>query len=263
MKKLLSLFFAAAVAAVMLSAAGSAAEKSSLDKIKESGTLKIGTEGTYPPYTYHDKSNKLVGYDVEVGEAIAKELGVKAEFVEAEWDSLIIGLDSRLYNTVINQVGINDDRKAKYDFSIPYTYTRAAVIAQADNDSITTFTDLKGKKAAQTVTSNYAKLAERNGAVLVGTQGFSESIELVLSGRADVTINDDLTFYDYLKQHPNAKVKIAVTEDNASENAVIFAKGQPELQKAIDDALTKLRGNGTLKKISEKYFGADISVPGK
>lgn len=76
----------------------------------------IGTEGTFAPFSYHDDNDNLVGYDVEVSEALAKELGVKVKFVEVKWDSLIAGLDSDKYDLVTNQVAITAERKKKYDF---------------------------------------------------------------------------------------------------------------------------------------------------
>src|SRR3569832_2268904 len=79
-----------------------------LDAIKAAGVLKIGTEGTYAPFTYHDQSGKLVGFDVEVGEAVAQKLGVKPEFLEGKWDGLIAGLDANRYDVVVNEVGITD-----------------------------------------------------------------------------------------------------------------------------------------------------------
>ncbi|WP_315074696.1 amino acid ABC transporter substrate-binding protein [uncultured Clostridium sp.] len=231
-----------------------------LTQIKSSGTLKIGTEGTYAPYTYHNDKNELVGYDVEVGQAIAKELGVKAEFVETPWDSCIAGLDAKRYDVVMNQVGITDERKEKYDFSTPYTVTRAVLIVGKDNNDIKSFNDLKGKKAAQGLTSNFADMAKKYGADLVDTDGqFSKSIDLIASGRSDATINDDVAFYDYLKQKPDAPLKIADTLNEASNNAVLIRKGNDSFVKAVNDALAKLDKDGTLKNISEKYFGNDVT----
>ena len=230
-----------------------------LDTIKSAGVIKIGTEGTYAPFTYHDSSNKLVGFDVEIGEAIAKKLGVKAEFLEGKWDGLIAGLDARRYDTVINQVGITDARKAKYDFSEPYIASKAVLIVRDDNTAIKGFSDLKGKKAAQSLTSNFGKLAETNGATLVGTDGFDQSIQLVLNGRADATLNDSLSFLDFKKHKPDAKVKIVATEDNADYSGVIVRKGNPKLVEAINKALTDIKADGTYAAISSKYFGADVS----
>ena len=231
-----------------------------LAEIKERGTLKIGTEGTYSPYTYHNDNNELVGYDVEVGQAIAKELGVKAEFIETSWDSCIAGLDAERYDVIMNQVGITDERKQKYAFSTPYTITRAVLIVGKDNNEIKSFKDLKNKKAAQGLTSNFADMSKSYGAELVDTDGqFSKSMELITSNRADATINDDVTFYDYLKQKPDAPLKIVDTLDEASENSVLIRKNNDSLVKAINDALAKLDKDGTLKEISEKYFGQDVT----
>ena len=161
---------------------------------------------------------------------------------------------------MINQVSVTAERREKYDFSTPYTYPRGALIVHANNNSINSFSDLAGKKAAQTVTSNWAKLAQQNGAELVGTDGFNQSIDLVLSERADLTINDDVTFYDYKREHPATQSKIAALAPETTASAVILAKNQPELLAAINGALQELRDQGTIREISLKYFGADIST---
>lgn len=230
-----------------------------LDAIKSAGVLKIGTEGTYAPFTYHDGAGKLVGFDVEIGEAVAERLGVKPEFVEGKWDGLIAGLDVKRYDTVINQVGITEERKAKFDFSDPYIASKAALIVREDNADIKGFADLAGKKAAQSLTSNYGKIAEGAGAQLVGTDGFDQSIALVVQGRADATINDSLSFLDFKKKQPNAPVKIVATEDDAAYSGIIVRKGDPELVAAINQALTDIKSDGAYQRISEKYFGQDVS----
>ena len=103
-------------------------------------------------------------------------------------------------------------------------------------------------------------MSKSYGAELVDTDGqFSKSMELITSNRADATINDDVTFYDYLKQKPDAPLKIVDTLDEASENSVLIRKNNDSLVKAINDALAKLDKDGTLKEISEKYFGQDVT----
>ena len=233
--------------------------QTALEQITSAGALRVGTEGTYPPFTYHDDSNALVGFDVEIAAEIAKRLGVKAEFVEGPWDGLIAGIDANRYDVVINQVGITDARKEKYDFSEPYIASKAVLIVKGDNTDITSFESLKGKKSAQTLTSNFGKLAEASGAELVGTEGFDQSVALVLQGRADATINDSLSFYDFKKKQPDANLKIAAEQANADYSGVLLAKGKPELQAAINTALGEIKADGTYAAISEKYFGADVS----
>lgn len=233
--------------------------QTALDQIKQAGALRIGTEGTYAPFTFHDASGALVGFDVEIGQEVAKRLGVEAQFVEGPWDGLIAGVDANRYDVVINQVGITDERKAKYDFSEPYIASKAALIVRADNTDITSFESLAGKKAAQTITSNFGKLAQANGAEIVPTEGFDQSIALVIQGRADATINDSLSFFDFKKQQPDANVKIAATEANADFSGVLLAKGKPELLAAINEALAAIKADGTYSTISQKYFGEDVS----
>jgi len=247
------------VAVGLLAISTPAFAQTALEQVKQAGVLKIGTEGTYAPFTFHDASGALVGFDVEIGQAVAEHLGVKPEFVEGPWDGLIAGIDANRYDVVINQVGINAERQAKYDFSEPYIASKAALVVRDDNADIASFEDLSGKKSAQSLTSNFGKLAESFGAELVGTEGFDQSIALVIQGRADATINDSLSFFDFKKQQPDAPVKVVATAADADFSGVILAKGKPELLAAINEALAAIKADGTYAEISQKYFGEDVS----
>ncbi|MFP5077585.1 amino acid ABC transporter substrate-binding protein [Rhizobium sp. YIM 134829] len=248
-------------AALLIQAAASlpALAGENLDAIKSAGTIRIGTEGTYAPFTFHDSSNALVGFDVEIGRAVAEKLGVKAEFVEGKWDGLIAGLDAKRYDLVINQVGITEARKQKYAFSEPYIASKAVLIVREGNGDIKSFEDLKGKKSAQSLTSNFGKLAEAAGAELVGTDGFDQSIQLVLTGRADATINDSLSFLDFKKHQPQAPVTVVAEKKDADYSGIILRKGDEDLVAAINKALSDIKADGTYKTISDKYFGQDVS----
>ncbi|SIQ27319.1 amino acid ABC transporter substrate-binding protein, PAAT family [Rhizobium sp. RU20A] len=249
----------AAAAALTTLAAAPVLAGENLDQIKSAGVIKIGTEGTYAPFTFHDKSGKLVGFDVEIGEAVAAKLGVKPEFIEGKWDGLIAGLDANRYDAVINQVGITEARKQKYDFSEPYIASKAVLIVKDGNEDIKSFEDLKGKKSAQSLSSNFGKIAEAAGAELVGTDGFDQSIQLVLTGRADATINDSLSFLDFKKQQPEAPVKVVAEKPDADYSGIIVRKGDADLVAAINKALADIKADGTYKTISDKYFGEDVS----
>lgn len=230
-----------------------------LDQIKADGVFKIGTEGTYAPFTYHDKDNKLVGFDVELGEAIAKELGVKAQFLEGKWDGLIAGLDVKRYDAVINQVGITDARKQKYSFSEPYSISKAVLIVKDGNPDIKSFDDLKGKKSAQAISSNFGKIASSYGADIVANDGFDQSIQLVLNGQADATINDSLSFYDFQTHKPDSGLVVIDEQKEADYTAVLMRQDDEDLVAAVNKALEAIKADGTYKTISEKYFGKDIS----
>ena len=256
MKKRHSLFLMAALPLALMT---SVQAQSSLAEIQRAGVIKIGTEGTYPPFTYHDKSDKLVGFDVEIGELIASGLGVKPQFVEGKWDGLIAGVDAKRYDLVLNEVAITPERLKKYDFSDPYITSKAVIVVHSDNQSIKSFADLKGKKSSQSLTSNFAQLAKSSGAEVVATEGFNQSLELVLTGRVDATINDSLSFLDFKKQKPDAKLKVAASEAKGDQSAALLAKGQPELLAAINQALRNAKQDGAYQKISQKYFGTDVS----
>lgn len=154
-----------------------------LSQIQEKGEIVIAMEGTWAPWTYHDESDTLVGYDVEVGQRIAEKLGVTATFAEGEWDGLLAGLDAGRYDIMVNGVDITPERSEKYDFSIPYAYNRTAVITTSDNNEIQSMEDLDGKHTANTISSTYAELAESYGAEVTGVDDLNQTFELLLSGR--------------------------------------------------------------------------------
>lgn len=258
MKKIRSLFLLAVLPLALMSSV-QAQTQSSLAAIQSAGVIKIGTEGAYPPFTFHDKSGKLVGFDVEIGELIAHSLGVKPEFVEGKWDGLIAGVDAKRYDLVLNQIAITPERLKKYDFSDPYIASKAVVLVHSDNDDIKSFADLKGKRSSQSLTSNFAQLAKASGAEVVATEGFNQSLQLVLTGRVDATINDSLSFLDFKKHKPDAKLKVAASSEQGEQSAVLLAKGQPELLAAVNQALRSAKQDGAYQKVSLKYFGTDVS----
>ncbi|MEK5441239.1 amino acid ABC transporter substrate-binding protein [Fredinandcohnia sp. FSL W7-1320] len=230
------------------------------DEIKEKGVLTVGTEGTYAPYTFHNEEDKLTGFDVEVIREVAKRMDLEVEFMETQWDSMFAGLNSKRFDLIANQVGINEDRQANYEFSEPYTYSSAVLVVAKDNSDIASFEDLKGRKAAQSLTSNYGAIAQENGAEIVGVEGLAQSIELIKQGRAEATVNDKLAVLDYIKSQGDESIKIAAESDDVSEMAFTFNKGNEDLVKAINEQLAAMKEDGTLAKISQEWFGEDVST---
>lgn len=232
-----------------------------LAQIRQRGELIVAMEGTWSPWTYHDESDQLVGYDVEVANLIAEKLGVKAVFVEGEWDGLFAGLDAGRYDIVVNGVEITEERGEKYDFTKPYAYIRTAIVVNGSNEEITSFEDLNGKNTANTISSTYAELAESYGATVTGVDDLNQTFELLLSGRIDATLNAELTYYDYMKAHPDRDLKIAALTEEASLVSIPLRKGEESesLKNAINQAIAEISESGELAKLSEKYFGSDIS----
>ena len=266
-KRISALLLAAAALLVILSGCGAKEQSSDaetgdqLARIRQNGTITVAMEGTWAPWTYHDDSDALVGYDVEIAQNIAEKLGVEVNFVEGEWDGLLAGLDDGRYDIMVNGVGITPDSEEKYNFSTPYAYNRTAVIVRGDYDEISSMEDLNGKKTANTISSTYATQAEAYGAEVTGVDDLNQTIELLLAGRIDATLNAEVTFFDYLKAHPNANVKIAAYSDEVEQVAIPVRKSDDTttLLSAINDALAEMDKDGTLASLSEKYFGTDIS----
>lgn len=233
--------------------------KDLLDEILERGYINVGTEGTYAPNTYHDENDQLVGFDVEVAALVAKYLGVEVHYVEMEWSSIFAALDAGQIDTVVNEVGYTDERAAKYDFSEPYAFVQGGILVREDYDEINSFEDLAGKIAANESTSTWGALAQEYGAELDPVNAMAQSISEVLNGRADCTLNYITAFADYMKQQPDAAVKIAVTSDPEPSSYIPVRKGETRLVEAINEALQKALESGELKEVSEKYFGVDVT----
>jgi cystine transport system substrate-binding protein len=231
-----------------------------LQDVKDKGVLTIGTEGTYPPFDFHQNGNgDLTGYDVEIARAVAAKLGVKAQFEETQWDAMFAGLDAGRFDMIADQVSITPERQADYEFSTPYTVSPGVIVTKKDDTSISSFADLKGKTTAQSLTSNWYEMAKKAGANVQNVEGWAQAVTLLKQGRVDATVNDKLTYLDWQKSQGDTSLKIAVTSSDEAHNAFTFRPGSDSLAKAVDQALAELRKDGTLAKISQKYFGEDVS----
>ena len=260
MKRMLSALLAVLMLASLLTITVSA-DQDLLAKIQERGTIIIGLEGDWAPWSFVDENDQLMGFDVEVARAIAAKLGVEAEIIPGEWDGLFAGMDAGRYDIVVNGVEVTSERTEKYDFADPYAYIRTALIVRGDNETIKTFEDLKGKKTANSIASTYMNLAEDYGATCYGVDTLDETLTMVLQGRVDATLNASVSYTDYMAQHPDANLKVVATTEDASNVAIPMRKGAEttSLLEAINKAIAELHEEGVISELSVKYFGEDIS----
>jgi cystine transport system permease protein len=246
------------LAALILTACGSSTTYGD-NSVKSAGVLRVGTEGVYSPFSYHDPATgELVGYDVDVARAVAERLGLKVEFVETPWDAIFAALEADRFDVVANEVTINDERKQKYDLSEPYSVGEGVIVTRADDNSVKSLDDIKGKVAGETATSNWAQVARDHGARVEAVEGFTQAIKLLNQGRVDVVINDSIAVYAYLAETGDTSVKIAGNTGEKSEQGFAARKNSgllPDLNKALDE----LRSDGTLAAISKKYLKANAS----
>ncbi len=260
-RKRLPLIVALATALLLTSCGGDSGDAGGSSASGSADMLRVGTEGTYAPFSFHDpSSNELTGYDVEVAKAVGAELGMKVEFSETQFDAIFAGLEADRYDVIANQVTITPEREKKYLFSAPYTVSNGVVITRADDDSVKSLADVKGKRSAQSTTSSFSEVATEAGAQVEPVEGFTQAITLLKQGRVDVTINDSLAFLEYQKTTGDKDVKIAAEIDPPSKQALVFRKDSADLQARVDKAMEALRADGSLARISEKYFGEDVSA---
>ena len=276
MKKLISMALAAGMA-VSLAACGGAASPSApaadsaaastteaaadsdLAYIQGKGKMTIGYT-VYEPMNYTDADGSFTGFDTELATAVCEKLGVEPEYVESDWDSLFAGLDAGRYVLVCNGVEVTEERAKTYDFTTPYGYIHTALAVRKDNEDIKSFEDLKGKTTANSLASTYMELAESYGATVQGIDTLEETIQLLTAGRIDATLNADVSFYDYLNVHPDANFKLVAQTEEASHVAIpVLKSDDTSFLDALNSAIEALRADGTLKELSEKYFGEDIS----
>ncbi len=251
---------------MMLSATGCITVRKSQDdhlaRIKAAGKITVATEGVWSPFTYHDETtNELVGFDVEVAREIAERIGVTAEFAEGDFDGGLTGVSAGTFDMMANGVDVTPDRGQTFDFTDPYAYDRAVVVAAADNTDIASFADLSGKTTANSVGSTYAQMGEENGATVVNVPTLGETMELVKNGTADATINANTSVQDYINTTGDTSVKVVAVDSETTMYAIPLKKGadNDSLREAINGAIAEMKADGTLSKISEKYFGSDIT----
>ncbi|MGU7771625.1 transporter substrate-binding domain-containing protein [Burkholderia sp. MR1-5-21] len=234
-----------------------------LDAAKASGVLKIGLEGTYPPFGFRNDANQLDGFDVDIAKAIAARMGLKPEFITTEWSGIIGGLQAGKFDVIVNQVSITPQRQQSLDFSQPYTYSAVQLIQRGDDKrEFKSPGELKGTTLGVVSGTNFADVAKSIPGVAVQIYpGLPEKLRDVAAGRIDAALDDRLTLPFILKKSNLPLRPGAVLPGARFEMGIPFRKGNPKFAKAINDALNSMRQDGTLRKLSMQWFGADTSQP--
>jgi cystine transport system permease protein len=194
--------------------------------------------------------------------AVAEKAGWRLQFVQSQFDAIFAALDAKRIDVIANEITINPERQARYLFTAPYSYSHGVIVTASRNKSIHSLKDLSGRTTAQSATSNWFQVAKDAGAKVQNVQQFAQAAALLDQGRVDAVVNDNIAVLDYLASTGSKKIKIAGNAgSDVGKQALTFRKTDVTLQREADKALASLRADGTLRKISEKYFKADVSVP--
>ncbi|WP_049632905.1 cystine ABC transporter substrate-binding protein [Yersinia aldovae] len=237
------------------------AADSLLGQVKERGTLIVGLEGTYPPFSFQGEDGKLTGFEVDFANELAEHMGVKVKLTPTKWDGMLASLESKRIDVAINQVTISDERKQKYDFSTPYTISGIQVLTKKGNEGeFTKPEDLEGKKVGVGLGSNYEQWLRANlkGVDIRTYDDDPTKYQDLRVGRTDAILVDRLAALDLVKKTHDT-LAVAGPAFARQESGVALRKNNPELLAAINKAIAEMQQDGTLAKISEKYFGADVT----
>lgn len=233
-----------------------------LKTIQEKGVISVGLEGTYPPFSFVDESGKLAGFEVELSEALAKELGVKVKLQPTPWDGILAALESKRLDVVVNQVTISEERKKKYLFSQPYTVSGIQALVLKKNVEklkINGAADLAGKKVGVGLGTNYEQWVKQE-VPQADVRTYNDDpakFQDLRVGRIDAILIDRLAALEYTQKAKDTA--LAGEAFSRLDSGIAVRKGEPELLDALNKALDKLRADGTLVKLSQKYFGADVT----
>jgi len=246
-------FLVPVVLAVLL--VGSMALASTLEEIKARGKIYIGTDATYPPMEFHDESGEIVGFDIDLGRAIAEELGVEAVFIDTAWDGIFPALDAGKFDIIISSTSITEERLKSKEMSDPYYVTSQAIAVRKDNETIRGPEDLKGKiVAVQIGTTGDLAVSEMEGVTVKRFDTIDKAYMEVLNGRADAVVNDLSEVAYRMKMLPDMKI-VATFREGEEKYGVTMRKGDVELLAAINEALRRIKASGKYDEIYRKWFG--------
>lgn len=237
------------------------AEETSWDRVKKAGKIVVGLDDAYPPMGYRDDKGQLIGFDIDMGNEIGKRLGVAIEWQPTVWDTVITSLKGKKFDVIISGMNITEKRLAEVNFAGPYGKAGQALIVKADNKTIKTLKDVKpGKLGTQSGSTGY-QYASENGFKddqLKLYKEFPLAFKDLEIGRIDAVLIDAFNVKAFLDKSPGTfKATGEIVGDDAIGIAV--RKEDKELLEELNKALKSLKEDGTLKTLSDKWLGMDIT----
>jgi cystine transport system substrate-binding protein len=236
----------------------SGAGQTTAQRVEATKTLRIGLEGTYPPFNFQDKDGQLAGFEVDFAKALAAQMGVKPAFSPSPFSGLLGALESKRIDVVINQITITPERAAKYDFSKPYTVSGIQIIVLKGKTGIAAPADLAGKKVGVGLGTNYESWLRAN-APTADARTYDDDptkYQDLKAGRVDAVLNDRLVAADFIKSSPEF---VASGPPFAAQGAGVAMLKDPAMKVLVDQAIETLRADGRLAAISQKWFAADVT----
>ncbi|MBM7599397.1 cystine transport system substrate-binding protein [Virgibacillus halotolerans] len=229
----------------------------SLTKIKESGELRVGFEGTYPPFNFIDDNDEYTGFDVDIANELAERIGVETKFVATKWDSLIGGIKANKFDVIIGQMTVTEERKKSVDFTEPYVVTGSVLITREDRDDIAVLDDIKDKKVGVGGGTTFEEVANSvDGADVILYKAVTDYIQDLTNDRLDVIINDQLLMSYNIKEE-GLPIKIVSDILNKDEIGMAVKKDSDDLVEKLNKELTSMKEDGTYEEIYKRWFDSE------
>lgn len=264
MKRVLICISMILVLATMLVACGGAASEKAVnnDSNASQKILKVGVDDTYPPMEFKDDKNTTVGFDVDVGTEVAKRLGMKAQFISNDWAGIFLALESNKFDVIISSISRTDERMAKYAMTRPYVANAQVIVVPADNTTIVEPKDLAGKNVGvqigTTADESCAEYLKTTKFTLKQYDQVIQPFSDMKAGRIDAIVVDEVVARYYVKKEPKS-YKVSSARLTNEPIGICFAKNNTELRDKAQKALDEMFADGTMKKLSEKWFGEDLT----
>lgn len=243
-------------------ASGSSAAGSSSTATEQS-VLKVGIDPTYPPMEYKDDAGENVGFDIEVAKALGEKLGMRVEFVPTAWTAIFSALKAEKYDAIISSLSITEERQKTLKYTRPYIANNQVIIVKKDSKGINSEKDLKDKRVCvQMGTTSDDACKEFQKTIPFKNykqyEKMTEALNELKIGRVDALVADVVVAKYFVAKDPDSYMIVNTTLPNEPIGAAV-RKENTELAQKLDKAMEEVMNDGTLKKISEKWFGEDMT----
>ena len=228
----------------------------SLSALAAPKSIKVATDATWPPMEMVDTNKQVVGYDIDFMTAVAKEAGIKVEFKNTAWDGIFAGLDSGQYDAIISSVTITDERKAKYDFTVPYTSIGQILVVPKTDKSSKKIADLKGKKiGAQMGTTGAFEIKKVAGVELKSYDEVGLAFEDMAAGRISAVVCDEPVAAHFALQKKEYKEKFKIVGASFTKEGygIVVKKGNKELVDILNKGIKGVKAKKLDVKIHTKW----------
>jgi polar amino acid transport system substrate-binding protein len=236
-------------------AAPAAATNTTAPTVAPKEKVTVATDATWAPFEYLDESTKkIVGFDIDLMDAIAAKANLDVTYTNVAWDPLLAGMAQCQYDAAISSMSITDDRKKLMLFSDPYFQVGQVVVVATGNTAITGKDSLTGKKiGSQISTTGAIEAGKIKGATVKTYDDISLSFQDLINGQIDAVITDNALAVQYIKSNPG-KVKMVGEAFTGEDIGIAICKTKTDLQTKINAALKTVKAEGLMEKLNTKWL---------